>query len=438
MTPIEFPHWLTRVTPAWTWNWPHQRHIQAALEAVTRGELTRLMVFCPPRHGKSEMGTVRYPAYRLECEPATPIIIGAYNQTLADRFSRKCRRIVAGRIGVSTERSDVSDWETLAGGGVRAVGVGAGVTGHGGKLILIDDPVKSREEAESPTYRQRVWDWYTDDLYTRLEPGGAIILTMTRWHEDDLAGRILASDDAPNWTVISLPAEAEANDPLGRADGEPLCPDRFDSEALADIRRVLGSQSYNALYQQRPAPAEGGIIKRTWIMRYDRPPERFDQVIASWDMAFKDRTDSSYVVGQVWGRIGADCYLLDQVRERLDFPATQKAVIRLAAQWPQARKKLVEDKANGPAIIASLRHVVQGLVPVSVSGSKQARLEAVSPLFEAGNVWVPQSAPWVGDWIEELATFPNASNDDQVDACSQALEHVSKRGGKLIEFKDYL
>jgi hypothetical protein len=263
-----FAQWLSIVTPSYTWHWQYLQYVQAQLDRVTTGECKRLMLFLPPRHGKSEMTTVRYPVWRLERDPSLKVIIGAYNQILANKFSRKARRIAEQRIPLARDRAAVEDWETASGGGVRAVGVGGGITGQGGNLIVIDDPVKSRDEAESLAYRDRVWEWYTDDLYTRLEPGGSIILIMTRWHDDDLAGRILASDTAVDWTVISLPALAESNDPLDRDEGEPLNPERYDTAALLDIKQTLGSRSFTALYQQTPIPAEGGMFKRSWWKYY--------------------------------------------------------------------------------------------------------------------------------------------------------------------------
>lgn len=390
------------------------------------------MVFAPPQHGKSSLVTVRYPVYRLELDPKLRIIIGAYNQERSAEFSRLARRIARERLDISDERSADRDWQTTQGGGVRAVGVGVGVTGYPGELIIIDDPVKSREEANSQTYRDRVWEWYTQDLYPRLQPGGALIVITTRWHEDDLAGRILASDDGGSWTVISLPAEAEEDDPLGRQPGEALCPERYDLAALANRKSVLGSWAYTALYQQRPAPAEGGIIKRHWIRVYDRQPETLDRTIASWDMAFKDSVGSSYVVGQVWGQVGGDFYLLWQVREHLDFPATLKAVRSMNERYPSVLVKLVEDKANGPAVIASLRHEVSGLIAYPVAGSKESRLQAVSPLFEAGNVYLPGGVGWLDEYINELCTFPNAAHDDQVDATSQALDWLTRHKPPFI------
>lgn len=258
------------------------------------------MLFVPPRHGKSELTTVRYPAWRLERKPTTRVIVGCYNSTLAEKFSRKARRICNERMALSRDRVAVSDWETEAGGGLRAVGVGSGVTGQGGDLIIVDDPIKSREEANSQAYRERVWTWWTDDLYTRLEPDAAIVLILTRWHMDDLAGRILASEDAPNWTVVSLPAFAEANDPLGRSEGEALCPERFDERDLAEIKAVQGS-SFEALYQQRPSALEGSIFKREW-WRYYREAPRFSRIIQSWDTAFKAGQDKRGGCGLVSDR----------------------------------------------------------------------------------------------------------------------------------------
>ena len=204
-----FPDWLREVSPAWRWDWDYQQLIFARLERVTANLCDRLMLALPPRHGKSELTTVRYAAWRLECDPTLQIIIGAYNQTLAERFSRRVRRIVESRLPLADDRKAANEWETTQGGGVRAAGVGSGVTGMGAHLIIIDDPVKSREEAESEAYRERCYNWYTDDISTRLEPGGCIISIQTRWHMLDLAGRILARDEAEQWEGLNLPALAE-------------------------------------------------------------------------------------------------------------------------------------------------------------------------------------------------------------------------------------
>ncbi|HMJ07621.1 MAG TPA: terminase family protein, partial [Pyrinomonadaceae bacterium] len=278
-----FPEWLAIIEPHWIWNWQHQKLIYEKLDEITNGNNRRLMIFLPPRHSKSETVTVRYSAWRLEKEPKLNIILGSYNQKLANRFSRKIRRIAEHRIKLSPDRKAADEWETASGGGVRAVGVGAGVTGFGAGLIVIDDPVKNRAEAESPTFRERVWDWFNDDIYTRLEPGASIVMIQTRWHEDDLAGRIIKSveNGGEPWNVLSLSALAETppqvradewTDELGRRDGDALCPERFDRDALLRIRQQLGSYSFAALYQQQPVPAEGGLFKRAWFKRFVDSP----------------------------------------------------------------------------------------------------------------------------------------------------------------------
>jgi hypothetical protein len=246
------------------------------------------MLFLPPRHGKTELATVRYCAYRLEKDPSTRIILGAHTQELAAQFSRKIRRIVRQKMRLSGERYSQCEWETQAGGGLRAAGVGTGITGMGADLIVIDDPVKSRQEADSRAYRDRVWEWYTDDLYTRQEPDAAIVLIQTRWHEDDLAGRILMSEDGSEWRIVRLPAYAESQeerdawaermkrptglpDPIGREAGAVLWPERWPRHKLEGFRRTLG-RSFQSLYQQSPLPSSGGLFQRSRFNTIDEAP----------------------------------------------------------------------------------------------------------------------------------------------------------------------
>lgn len=433
------------------WDWPHLRLIQQHLEAMERDELRRLMIFVPPRHGKSELATIRYPVWRLEREPAMRVIVGAYNQALASRFSRKARRIAEGRFALSQERSAADDWETPAGGGLRAVGVGSGVTGHGAQLIVIDDPVKSREEAESPAYRERVWSWYTDDLYTRLEPRGQAILIQTRWHEADLAGRILNSDDAGSWTVVSLPAEAEANDPLGRPLGAALCPERYDLDALASIKTVLGEYGYAALYQQRPAPAGGAIFKREWwddANRFDAGdpvwPRRVVGRYISVDTAMKDREASDYSAFGVYELTKEYRLLVRQVTQRrLEFPDLLAEIERLATRYNHDGKLagvLIEDKNSGTSALQTLRAMAPAwlaakFISYEPHGSKEYRARQASAWAQRGMVWLPQpsaAAPWLFDFERQLYTFgAGAAHDDMVDTLTQAiiyLEHYLAAG----------
>jgi predicted phage terminase large subunit-like protein len=450
--PASLAPWLKQVTPGWRWDWPHVRHIAAALDRVTRGEVTRLIIEAPVRHGKTELVSVRYPAYRLERDPAQRVILGGYNQQHANRISRKARRIAAGRVALSDERAGVEEWETAAGGGVRAVGVGGGVTGYGGDLVIVDDPIKNRQEAESQTTRDAVWDWFTDDLYTRLEPGAALVVCAARWHEDDLTGRILASESAGEWVRVRLPALAEADDPLGRPEGAALCPDRYDEHALARIKRTIGTYAFSGLFQAAPQPAGGTIFNRAWwrFWRHaPRPPGQggepyalFPPVITrrltSWDMAFKGEADSDYVAAGEYGQLGADIYLEDEVHEQLDFPGTVRAMrhfrARHAAKQPPPTGHYVEDKANGPAIIASLAKEIPGLIPVDNKGTNLLdRARSIQAVVEAGNVYLPdptmEGYEWVHDFIDELARFPKGKNDDRVAQFVQAVMRLTEGAG---------
>lgn len=371
-----------------------------------------------------------FPSWFIGRNPSRRVICASYGESLAQRFGKLNRRKIEefGQsvfgISLSREKSSMTDWD-IEGyrGGMISVGIGGSITGQGADLLIIDDPIKNRKEANSETYRNMVWNEWQNTLLTRLHPGGAVIIILTRWHEDDLAGRLL-STEPDKWEVLSLPAEAEEHDILGRKPGDPLWPEHgFDRAWIEDTKKAVGSQVWAALYQQRPAPAEGSILKRNWWQFYRQPPQQFDEVLQSWDCSFKDADTSDYVVGQVWGRVGANKYLLDQVRGKMDLPATMQAIRTLSAKWPQARAKLIEDKANGPAVIQLLKKEIPGLIPVNPEGGKIVRASAVSPDIEAGNVYLPEPmiAPWVHDFIEECAAFPNGANDDQVDAMTQAL-----------------
>ncbi len=429
-----FPAWLRETTPTWTWDWDYQILIQEQLLRVRNGEIDRLMLFVPPRHGKSQMTTVRFPMWWLEQDPSQRIMVGAYNATLACKFSRNMRKIAKGRIALSKERTAVDDWETTQGGGVRAVGVGGGVTGHGANLILIDDPVKSREEANSAVYRERCYDWYTDDLFTRREPGCPIILIMTRWHTDDLAGRILASEDGPNWTVIRLPALAEANDPLGRLSGQALCPARYNEKELATIARVL-RDGFQALYQQRPTSDEGAIFKGAWFHeRYVGLP-KFKGVATLWDTAMKAEQQNDETAALTVG-IGENGYLyaLRLAHGRWETPALADFLAVNADFYhkmfgPLYRGDFIESTSSGQTLIKLLRKTRPdlALIPIVAERDKVSRAHGVTPLAQGGSVVFPDtsvhitSRQWVEDLLAQLLAFPLTKHDDMVDVFVYAL-----------------
>lgn len=463
---------FTRHTfPDYQVNW-HHLLVASYLDKWQKREIKRLMIFMPPRNGKSELVSRRLPSYILGKEPDVSIIACSHTADLASRMNRDVQRIVD-----SPEYAEVFSETKLFGSNVRAVagntylrnsdifevvnrkgvyksaGVGGAITGLGCQYGIIDDPIKNRKEAESPTYRNAIFDWYTSTFYTRLEKDACILITMTRWHEDDLAGRLLelakSDPDADQWVVLSLPAIAEDARHLEdkRDSGEPLWPGKYPLSELKKIKATVGSYDWAGMFQQRPSPAEGGIFKRWW-WKFWQPvgvnlppitlrgpnndsitveaiplPAKFDQQAQSWDMAFKDTKSSAYVVGQVWGRFAADKFLLDQDREKRDFVSTIATVSTLTQKWPKAIAKWVEDKANGPAVISTLQGKIAGLIAVEPEGSKIARAYAVSPEVEGGNVYLPHPAvaPWVWDFIEECAGFPNSTYADQVDTMTQAL-----------------
>lgn len=292
---------------------------------------------------------------------------------------------------------------------------------------IIDDPTKNAKEALSPTIKNSVWNWYVSTFLTRLSKNSGQIIMATRWAQDDLSGRV--KENNPNARVLMFPAIDDK--------GNALVPGLHPIEKLLETKAILGDYFWSAMYQQSPKQIGGTIFKDHGV-RYYLPkdlPKKFDIVIQSWDMTFKDSEGSDFVVGQVWGKSGANAYLLHQARERMGFTASKDAVIAMRAKYPEARRILIEDKANGPAIIDALKSAVSGLMPIEPDGSKVARAHAMTAEWEAGNIWLPHPdvAPWIKDYVEEITTFPAAAADDQVDAMTQAVRFLySGKSGPRI------
>jgi predicted phage terminase large subunit-like protein len=411
---------------------PHHDLIIRKLEAIERGEIKRLMIFLPPRHGKSFITSSIFPAWFLGKHPERHVIFATYGQELSDDFGRPVRNFIADRVHqeifpncrLSEDSTSVRRFNTTAGGAYFAVGRGGSITGRGAHLLLIDDPIKGFEEANSETVRKALHEWYASVAYTRLMPGGAIIIIQTRWHEDDLAGWLLREHSSENWDVLSLPAIAEQDEGF-RKEGEALWPGEFPLPVLQGIRTGIGGRTWASLYQQRPAAAEGVIFKRDWWQRFSRSlTVRFDQVVQSWDTAFKRGTENDFSVCTTWGVTGHGYYLLHLWRQRVEFPELKRALASLEEQW-EPHAILVEDKASGQSLIQELQlSTALPLIPVKVDSDKQTRAQAVTPLIEAGKVFLPESAPWLVDFIEEMARFPNGVHDDVVDATTQALNYL--------------
>jgi len=426
--------------------WRRASHLDLVcreLESIMRGETKRLMIFMPPRHGKSMCVTETFPSYYLGHFPQRRVMELSYGAELAQEFGKKNRDKVYEyggdifKIRLSSQQATKTNWKINGtDGGMYSVGFFGAVTGRGADLLIVDDPIRNRAEAESQTYREKIWAEYQSTVATRLHAKGAIIIILTRWHEDDLAARLLNDEygKVEDWKIISLPAIAEENDVLGRAIGEPLWPmGGYDIEWAKQQKETVGSYAWSSLYQQRPTPSSGGIFKREWWQRYKELPCDLFDFIQSWDCTFKDANTSDYVVGQVWARSKknlAHRYLLDQVRGRMTFTETVHAVRGLSAKWKQTIRKLVEDKANGTAVMDVLKKEIPGLIPVQPMGGKVVRAHAVTAVVESGNVFIPDAsiAPWIHDYIEELSSFPSGSHDDQVDAMTQANAYYNDRG----------
>ncbi|MGC0237289.1 phage terminase large subunit [Arthrobacter sp. SD76] len=427
--------------------------IDAALVEAFNTPDARLIISMPPQEGKSQRASRRFPLWCLTQNRDLRIAIASYESNVARRWGRAIRDDITTHsevLGLKI-RDDLAaqhEW-ALDGseGGVYTAGIGGALTGRPVDLLIIDDPIKDREQADSTVYRERAWDWWTDTALTRLAPGAPVILVLTRWHQDDLAGRLLAAEDGKDWKVINIPAEADhrpekgETDPLGREPGEFMESARRRTLKQWVKRKIAsGARTWASLYQGRPSPDEGGVFPSTWT-RYSTPlwtvqPDgthmvpgigRDDhELVQSWDLTFKDTTGSDYVVGQVWLRIGNTAYLLDMVRARLNFTATCQAILDLSKKWPQAVAKFVEDKANGPAVMNALAKRVMGLIPIEPEGSKYARASAISPLTESGNVVLPEAhlLPNVEELIEEAKNFPNSAHDDTIDAMSQGVNRL--------------
>lgn len=431
-----------------TENW-HLDLLAEYLTLVRRREIRRLIINVPPRSMKSLTTTVMFPSWVWTTEPHTRFICSSYADSLSIKHSLDRRTLLSSpwyqtlwgsRVKFADDQNLKSEFQNAARGVMLATSTGGGVTGKGCDILIVDDP-HNPLQVLSDVERVSAIRHFDYVLSTRLDDPkrGAIVVVMQRLHEEDLTGHLLAQY---GWEHICLAAEAERHEVwkfpvskrvIERLPGDLLWPERFSPEVLEQFKVRLGSYAYAGQFQQRPSPAEGGILKRNWWRRFETAPERFDEMVQSWDFTFKDSKGSDFVVGQVWGRIGANKYLLDQVRGRFSFTASIAAMRALTLRWPSAYLKLVEDKANGPAIIDALRNELSGIVAVSVQGSKEARAQAAAPDLEAGNYWLPKT-DWADEFIEEAASFPNGAHDDMVDAWSQTASRFRVSACGILDY----
>jgi predicted phage terminase large subunit-like protein len=396
------------------------------------------MVFMPPRHAKSETISKYFTSWFLGTYPDKKVILTSYEADFAATWGARSRNVLEDHhhdFGVELDNTSSARnrWDTSQGGGMTTAGVAGPITGKGGDIIIIDDPVKSFEQANSPTYRDKVWDWYDSTLYTRREPGASIILIMTRWHEDDLAGRLLDSSSDP-WVVVSLPAIAEEEDPIGRQPGEALWPERYPIDELHRIKRQIGEYWFSALYQQQPQPSEGGLLKRDWLHYYDHPlPTESDHfhVYQGWDLAISEKDSADYTVCTTIGydTIKRLFYVLDWYRDQIDFPTQVKKVLELYHKFKPVVVG-IEDVAYQRALPQAV--LDKQLLPIRQVGrvrDKVTRIISRFTYFEQGRVLLPEGHECLGDFEREYVYFPQGRYDDMLDSLELALGLVRLDGG---------
>jgi predicted phage terminase large subunit-like protein len=460
---------------------PHLAYLSdrlvAAVNDVEEGRSRRLIVEMPPRSGKTTLATLVAPAWMLRRHPNWPIAITSHDGQLATTWGRQIRRWVEGGrldpVSVARDAGAASSWETIQGGKVLAISIRESFTGRGAKVLVIDDPHKDFIDAHSAILRQSLWDWWLSVAQTRLEPPYLIVVVMTRWHEDDFVGRLLSEEhegDPGEWERIRLPALSAASssepDLLDREPGEPLLSpllDETNEQALsrwADIRANVGTYTFSAMYQQRPAPAKGVIFDTGWWQYWTTDPSKVTEDgrvvhidpmrdlsggrwLDSWDASFKGTDSSDWVVGQRWCRLGPDRFLIAQRRGRWSFTQTIAAMRVWSNQLDPmhspcghlVHQRLIEDKANGPAIIDTLRRELSGLKAINPKTSKEARARSITPEVESGHVYLPHPTDpgneWVTDLLSELRNFPHDAADDQVDALTQALTELREGSGSI-------
>jgi predicted phage terminase large subunit-like protein len=414
----------------------HQQFIGDAIaDAVFAKQVSILLVECPPQHGKSAIVSQWTPAWFLSKYPRRNVAVAAYEAGVAARWGRWVRDTLTeiGTVAIASDSKARDAWNTADGGGMLTVGVGGPLTSYAIHLLIVDDPFKNAEEADSEVMRAKVWDWFQTVAWTRKQPGTVFVIMHTRWHEDDLVGRILANAEMAKLVRrVRMPALAEENDVLGRRPGEALWPGRFPAnetpDGLLTTKAILSARWWEALYQQRPTAAEGAEIMRAWWRFYTELPVRwedFEYRLASWDGSFTDADTSDYVTGFVFGVYGGLRYVLDRVRARMTFTEACEAVAVTHRKW-KCNASAVELAANGHAIVDSLQTAMPGVYGVKVGNNgKVARARAASPQIKAGNVLLPAGTKWADECVEEHAAFPLGRHDDQVDAMSQGLTELA-------------
>ncbi|GIV73551.1 phage terminase large subunit [Caldilinea sp.] len=451
--PLTFRQFIAQVNPAFRF-YGHLEKLIALLQRVADGELNRLMIFMPPRHGKSEVASRLFSAYYLYRHPDRWVGINSYAAELAYTLSRRARDNYLRAGGqLRDDAAAVRHWETGKNGGLWAAGVGGPITGKGFHLGIIDDPLKNAKEAASATIREAQKDWYRSTFSTREEPGGQIVVIQTRWHEDDLSGWLLAQEQSENeeperWHIVCLPAVAESVareypatctvEPDWREPGEALCPERYPAEKLRRIRRRVGEYYWAALYQQRPGPKAGDFFRRAWFQVVEALPAgcRF---VRYWDKA-ASQGGGAYTSGVLMARSPDGRYFVVDVVRGQWSSGRRESIIRQTAYMDRQRFGHVDiwlEQEPGSGGKESAEATVRNLAGFSaraepVTGDKESRARPLAAQAEVGNVFL-LAGPWNGAYLEELAAFPHGAYKDQVDASAGAFNKLAQAGwGRVI------
>jgi predicted phage terminase large subunit-like protein len=435
-------------------NW-HLEVMAAKLKQVAQGKIKRLIINIPPRHLKSLMASVALPAFILGHDPTAAIICATYGQDLSDKYARDCRAIMqsgwyaqAFPTRLTQSRASLQELITTKKGFRLSTSVGGVLTGRGGDIIIVDDPIKPAD-ALSDSRRTSANDWYDGTLYSRLnsKTSGAVVVIMQRLHEDDLTDHLLQNE---GWEVLSFPAIAETDEThivetlFGRKSftrkiGEALNPAREDLATLESIRAILGTYNFASQYQQTPSPSGGSLVKEVWFRNYGTNdlPTPFSQIIQGWDTANKPSELADYSVCTTWGVKDSRFYLLNVFRKKLSFPDLKRAVIEQDNSF-RPTVILIEDKASGTQFIQDLIEAsLSKVTRIMPEGDKIMRLNAQTATIENGFVYLPNEAHWLADYLHELSVFPNGRYDDQVDSTAQALAWSKQRFSNMGMFDFY-
>ena len=427
--------------------WGHHQIIANEFTDIAKKRKGRLIINMPPRHTKSEFASVYFPAWIIGKFPKLKIMQVSHNTELAVRFGSKVRNIIDspeykqifGDVKLREDSKAKGRWETNQGGEYYAAGVGASITGRGADLLIIDDP-HTEQDAMSDMAMERAYEWYTSGPRQRLQPGGSILLVMTRWAEDDLTGRLLKAQTEPKadeWKQISFPAILPS--------GNPVWPEYWELEDLEKVKASIPIRNWSAQYMQEPTSDEGAIIKREWWQpwKHEGVPNLM-HVIQSYDTAFSKKETADYSAITTWGVFfpeegGApQVMLLDAIRGKYDFPELKVVALDVYKYW-EPETVIIEQKASGEPLTQEFRRMGIPVVPFTPAkgNDKYARVNAVAPLFESGAVWYPHGEKFADDVIDECASFPHGANDDYVDSTSQAL--LRYRQGNFVElYSDYV